>query len=67
MRRYSLRFFHSRRHPHKLLARYFPKCERIADEFGREDPHESIVSGRHAREMLGFTPAHRWEMYFQGE
>jgi nucleoside-diphosphate-sugar epimerase len=50
-----------------LLARSFPRCERIADDFGRDDPHESIVSGRHARDVLGFVPAHRWEMYYSGK
>ncbi|MBI3971891.1 MAG: hypothetical protein HY332_11430 [Chloroflexi bacterium] len=36
----------------------------IADDFGRDDPCESIVSGRHAREVLGFVPQHRWEMHY---
>jgi nucleoside-diphosphate-sugar epimerase len=55
---------HQREPTRELLACYFSRCERIADGFGRDEPHESIVSGRRAREVLGFAPAHRWEMHF---
>lgn len=58
---------HQREPTRDLIARYFPDCGPIADEFGRDDPCESIVSGEHARQVLGFEPAHRWETYFQEE
>ncbi len=52
---------HQREPTRELLARYFPECTTIAENFAIADPHQSIVSGKHAAEVLGFVPQHRWE------
>jgi nucleoside-diphosphate-sugar epimerase len=56
---------HQREPTRELIERYFPDCGPIAADFAREDACESIVSSRHARDVLGFAPAHGWELHFQ--
>lgn len=52
---------HQREPTRDLLARYFPECTAIDEDFAVDDPCASIVSGKHARDVFGFVPQHRWE------
>lgn len=48
----------------ELVERFYPGVERIAADFGGR---ASPLDGRHAREVLGFTPQYTWDQVVKWE